>query len=121
MSTQRAGRRNSPGWTRSRKRSSSGWTSCTGTPPRPGATPWAMTGAGPGSSMCCWRCEGKARRIQPARPTSPMRSAWPAARCPPGESSLLAALTADEKQVLAGLLRKLVLALEPAHVPHTRS
>ncbi len=38
-----------------------------------------------------------------------------------GESSLLAALTADEKQVLAGLLRKLVLALEPADVPHTRS
>jgi DNA-binding MarR family transcriptional regulator len=37
-----------------------------------------------------------------------------------GESSLLAALTADEKQVLAGLLRKLVLALEPAHVPDGR-
>jgi DNA-binding MarR family transcriptional regulator len=35
-----------------------------------------------------------------------------------GEGSLLAALTADEKQVLAGLLRKLVLALEPAHVPN---
>jgi DNA-binding MarR family transcriptional regulator len=37
-----------------------------------------------------------------------------------GESSLLAALTADEKQVLAGLLRKLVLALEPAHGPNDR-
>jgi DNA-binding MarR family transcriptional regulator len=35
-----------------------------------------------------------------------------------GEGSLLAALTADEKQVLAGLLRKLVLALEPGHVPN---
>lgn len=31
-----------------------------------------------------------------------------------GEGSLLTALTADEKQVLADLLRKLVLALEPA-------
>jgi DNA-binding MarR family transcriptional regulator len=31
-----------------------------------------------------------------------------------GEGALLAPLTADEKQVLAGLLRKLVLALEPA-------
>lgn len=29
-----------------------------------------------------------------------------------GEAALLAALTADEKQVLAGLLRKLVIALE---------
>ena len=38
-----------------------------------------------------------------------------------GESSLLAALTADEKQVLAGLLRKLVLALEPGHMPNDRS
>jgi DNA-binding MarR family transcriptional regulator len=32
------------------------------------------------------------------------------------EGSLLAALTADEKQLLAGMLRKLVLALEPARV-----
>jgi DNA-binding MarR family transcriptional regulator len=31
-----------------------------------------------------------------------------------GESRLLAALSADERHVLAGLLRKLVLALEPA-------
>jgi DNA-binding MarR family transcriptional regulator len=30
-----------------------------------------------------------------------------------GEAALLTALTSDEKQVLAGLLRKLVLALEP--------
>jgi hypothetical protein len=30
-----------------------------------------------------------------------------------GESFLLAALTADKKQVLAGLLRKLVVTLEP--------
>ena len=29
-----------------------------------------------------------------------------------GEAALLAALTADEKQILAGLLRKLVIALE---------
>ena len=36
------------------------------------------------------------------------------------ESSLLAALTADEKQVLAGLFRELVLALETEHVPHDR-
>jgi DNA-binding MarR family transcriptional regulator len=34
-----------------------------------------------------------------------------------GESSLLAGLTGDEKQALAGLLRKLVLALQPAQVP----
>jgi DNA-binding MarR family transcriptional regulator len=34
-----------------------------------------------------------------------------------GESSLLAPLTEDEKQVLAGLLRKLVLAIEPARAP----
>jgi DNA-binding MarR family transcriptional regulator len=31
-----------------------------------------------------------------------------------GEASLLAALTPDEKQVLAGLLRKVVLSLEPS-------
>jgi DNA-binding MarR family transcriptional regulator len=37
-----------------------------------------------------------------------------------GESFLLAALTDEEKQVLAGLLRKLVLALEPAHPPDDR-
>lgn len=37
-----------------------------------------------------------------------------------GEDSLLAALTADEKQVLAGLLRKLVLALDPAHMRDDR-
>lgn len=37
-----------------------------------------------------------------------------------GESSLCAALTADEKQVLAGLFRELVLALETEHVPHDR-
>ena len=35
-----------------------------------------------------------------------------------GEAALLAALTADEKQVLAGLLRKLVLTLEPARAPY---
>jgi DNA-binding MarR family transcriptional regulator len=33
-----------------------------------------------------------------------------------GEAALLMALTADEKQVLAGLLRELVLALEPLPV-----
>jgi DNA-binding MarR family transcriptional regulator len=37
-----------------------------------------------------------------------------------GESSLLAALTAAEKQLLADLLRKLVLAFQPAHVPKGR-
>jgi hypothetical protein len=31
-----------------------------------------------------------------------------------GGGSLLTALTADEKQLLAGLLRKVVLALEPS-------
>jgi DNA-binding MarR family transcriptional regulator len=36
-----------------------------------------------------------------------------------GEAALLAALTADEKQVLAGLLRKLVVALEPDALPVT--
>ena len=38
-----------------------------------------------------------------------------------GEGSLLAALTEDEKQVLADLLRKLVLTLEPAHLRTTDS